>query len=251
MKVIRLGVGLATVCVVLSGLGEEAKMPAPVSTVPVKRVCVEGADKVDWWAARLDRNLKAIAASKGSFDLVFFGDSITHFWETTGSNTYARLQQKYSVLNLGYAGDTTENLVYRGLNGELDGYKAKCVMLLAGANNIGRRFESAENIVAGLKRIVEVVRAKQPQAKIVLLTLFPLGATPEDPWRKRVMETNVLVRRLAADEKLVLVDITDKFIAKSGDTKWALPDTVHPDAKSYAEIWYPAVEPIFRAAVGR
>ena len=247
----KLVVGLTVALASFYGFGAETAKAAPVSTVPVKRVCIEGPEKVDWWAARLERNKKAIAASKGRFDLVFFGDSITHFWETNGSNTYARLQKKYSILNLGYAGDTTENLVWRGLNGELDGYKAKCVMLLAGANNIGRRFESAENIVAGLKRIIEVIREKQPQAKVVLLTLFPLGATPEDPWRKRVMETNVLVRKLAKDEKVDCLDLTDKFIDKTGGTKWVLTDTVHPDAKGYADIWYPAVEPIFRAAVGR
>ena len=92
----------------------------------------------DWWSERLLQKRNQIVASKGEFDLVFFGDSITHGWEGGGKAKLAELSKTYSILNIGYSGDQTQHLVWRGLNGELDGYKAKCIMLMIGTNNARR-----------------------------------------------------------------------------------------------------------------
>ena len=97
-----------------------------------------------WWEKRHAAKLAEIAASGGEIDLVFVGDSITHNWEGArgpgsdyGGKPLAELKKRYSVLNLGFGGDTTRNVLWRLENGELDGYRAKCVMLMIGTNNGG------------------------------------------------------------------------------------------------------------------
>ncbi len=45
---------------------------------------------------------------------------------------------------------------------------------MIGTNNSGS--DSAEGIAKGITKIVETIREKQPQAKILLLAVFPRGA---------------------------------------------------------------------------
>ena len=78
----------------------------------------------------------------GEIDLVFVGDSITHNWEGArgpgsdyGGKPLAELKKRYSVFNLGFGGDRTQNVLWRLENGELDGCRAKCFMLMIGTNN--------------------------------------------------------------------------------------------------------------------
>ena len=210
-----------------------------------------GCQASDWWVERLLRNRNQIADSKGEIDLVFFGDSITHNWENPGKETLAELQKTYSILNLGYSGDKTENLLWRGENGELDGYKAKGVMLMIGTNNTWHRRDSAEDIAAGIRAILSLLQRKQPQAKVLLLPIFPFGEGPEHPNRVNNDIANALIRRYADGKRVIWVDFNAKFLDERGDNvKW-MPDHCHPNAAGYKEIWLPAVLPYFKEICGK
>ncbi len=238
------------------------KLPAPVNRYApyVTRANVRMDEKVtvypttriggmnDWWLNRLLEHRNQIADSNGEIDIVFFGDSITHNWERgPGNNQLAKLRETYSIINLGYGGDRTEHLVWRGENGELDGYKAKCVMLMIGTNNSGSN--SAEDIAAGIKKVLEVVARKQPQAKVLLLPIFPRG-TAEDKCRANNEKVNKIIRDYADGEKVIWVDFNQKFLDKDGDVKWIMPDRVHPQAAGY-DIWMDAVLPYFKSICGK
>ncbi|MBQ4200133.1 MAG: acetylglucosamine-6-sulfatase, partial [Kiritimatiellae bacterium] len=182
-------------------------------------------------------------------DLVFFGDSITHNWEGPGKASLAKLRKTYSVLNIGYGGDRTQHLVWRGENGELDGYEAKCVMLMIGTNN--SRSDSPEDVALGIRRILDIIAAKQPKAKTLLLPIFPRGASANDNLRKNNEKVNAIVKNYADGKKVVWVDFNSKFLDANGDTKWIMRDRLHPNAKGYSDIWMPAVLPYFREACGK
>ena len=224
-----------------------------LSTVrPATRIGQGLAGRGAWWLDRLEEKRRQISDSKGEIDLVFFGDSITHNWESLGKAQFAKLRKTYSILDIGYGGDRTEHLVWRGLNGELDGYKAKCVMLMIGTNNCGREKnpDRPEDVVKGVRRILDVIAAKQPQAKVLLLPVFVRGDSPKHPGRMRNEQVNARIKEFADGEKVVWVDFNAKFLDGAGDTKWIMPDRLHPHAAGY-EVWTEAVLPWFKRFCGK
>ena len=221
----------------------------PATVRPATRSKRGDATQADWWLDRLLRNRRQIADSNGKIDLVFFGDSITHNWEGPGKASLAKLRKTYSVLNIGYGGDRTQHLVWRGENGELDGYEAKCVMLMIGTNN--SRSDSPEDVALGIRRILDIIASKQPNAKTLLLPIFPRGASADNKLRKNNEKVNAIVKNYADGKKVVWVDFNSKFLDANGDTKWIMRDRLHPNAKGYSDIWMPAVLPYFREACGK
>ncbi len=204
----------------------------------------------NWWAERLLQHRTQIVDSNREFDLVMLGDSITHFWETAGTVAYAELTNAYSVLNLGYSGDCTQNAIWRAENGEFDGYRAKCVMVMIGTNNSSLRYAPADT-AKGVERLLAVIAEKQPQAKVLLLPVFPRGASPEDPVRRRNDELNQLLARYADGQRVRWVDFNAKFLDAQGDVRWAMSDRLHPNQEGYAQVWLPAVKPYLKDIVGK
>jgi len=205
----------------------------------------------DWWLDRLERNRNEIADSKGKIDVVLLGDSITHNWEGPGEASLKRLRGKYRVLDVGYSGDRTENVLWRVRNGELDGYEAKCIMLMIGTNNTWHRQDAAADTAAGIRRILDEIAAKQPKAKTLLLPIFPFGDSPKHENRVRNEEVNALIRSFADGERVIWVDFNSKFLDEKGDVVKYMPDRCHPNAAGYAEIWLPSVMPYFERIVGK
>ena len=221
------------------------------ATFPATRIRCEGYGNFDWWLDRLQEKRNQIAESKGEIDIVFAGDSITHFWEEQGKESLAELKKTYSILNLGYSGDCTDHLLWRLRNGELEGYRTKCVMLMIGTNNTWHRNEKPEDVAAGVKAILGTIAEKQPQAKVLLLPVFPIGDSPTHAKRTMNDKTNGIIRNFADGKKVIWVDFNAKFLDEKGDNvKW-MPDHAHPNAEGYREIWLPAVLPHFKEIVGR
>ena len=230
---------------------ENVRMNGPIAVFPATRIRSEGYGAADWWLDRMFEKRNQIAASNGEFDLVFFGDSITHNWEKSGKPVLDELAKTYSILDIGYSGDKTENLVWRGENGELDGYTAKCIMLMIGTNNTWHRKDKPADIAAGVRKVLDVIAEKQPQAKILLLPIFPFGDNPQHPNRVNNEAANALIRGYADGEKVIWVDFNAKFLDEKGDNvKW-MPDHCHPNTAGYREIWLPAVLPYFKEIVGK
>ena len=227
------------------------RLDSPLATWPASRIRSEGYGAEDWWLDRLLEKRNEIVDAKGEIDLVFFGDSITHNWEKQGAESLAELKKTYSVLDIGYSGDKTENLLWRGENGELDGYMAKCIMLMIGTNNTWHRKDKPAEIADGVKKILGLIAKKQPQAKVLLLPIFPFGDKPDHPNRVNNEKVNELIRGYADGQKVIWVDFNSKFLDEKGDNvKW-MPDHCHPNEAGYREIWLPAVLPYFKEIVGK
>lgn len=222
------------------------RLTEKTTVYPVTRIRSEGYGAQDWWLDRLLRNRNQISESNGEIDVVLFGDSITHNWEGPGRESLEELKKSYSVLDIGYSGDRTEHLVWRGLNGELDGYRTKAVVLMIGTNN----GEGAEEIAAGIRRVLDVIAEKQPQAKTILHPIFPRGASGD---RKRSTNdaTNAIIRNFADGEKVIWCDFNAKLVDEQGDTKWIMPDRLHPNAEGYKTIWLPAIQPLLKEICGK
>lgn len=207
-----------------------------------------------WWLDRMASNRRTIAASKGKIDLVFMGDSITHYWDigegVDTSTDILELKKKYTILNCGYGGDQAQHLLWRVRNGELDGYEARLGMLLIGTNNSGSGHLAAKTF-EGIKEIVKVFHQKQPNAKLVLLKLFPRG-TADSPANVRNIEVNELIAAEKWDDFVKVVDLSSVFADAQGNTIPELFDDerLHMSDEGFAR-WRKAIEPIFEEMLGK
>ena len=221
------------------------KLQVPRTCVPKARLEAVGSRGKWWWLNRLEEKQNEIASGKGEYDVVMLGDSITHFWENVaywscGRDVFEEMCEKYALLNLGYGGDRTESVLWRCENGELDGYKAKIVQIMIGTNNGDN---TPEDTALGIKKIIETVKSKQPQAKILLLPVFPRGK-PGDAHRVRVGKINEIIKGFADGKSVVWYDFTDRFLGPDGEfkPKLMINDLLHPHHAGY-ELWRDAVTP--------
>mmetsp|Transcript_30749 Transcript_30749/g.62319 ORF Transcript_30749/g.62319 Transcript_30749/m.62319 type:complete len:642 (-) Transcript_30749:315-2240(-) len=76
---------------------------------------------------------------------------------------------------LGIAGDTTPSVLWRLLHGEMpEGFNPRVWWVSLGMNDIARMHCSEEVVIMGILRVVEEIRAKKPDAKIVINSLLPM-----------------------------------------------------------------------------
>ena len=208
---------------------------------------------IGWWGrGRPELKRAEIVDGPKEYDIVFVGDSITHRWEQVpgcpdGSPVLEEMRKTYSILDIGYGGDQTQDVIWRLLNGELEGYRTRLFMVMIGTNNRGR----PENIAAGVKRILSILREKHPEAKVLLLPIFPRGATPQDEHRLRNERVNAIIKGYADGKDVLWHDFNAKFLQPDGSiSKDVMPDFLHPNKKGY-EIWRDAVMPMFRSILGK
>ena len=204
-----------------------------------------------WWKTRLREKRTEIVDGPKEYDVVFVGDSITHRWERPdggGEKVWAELKQKYTLLNLGIGGDGTQHVLWRMKYGELEGYRTKLFVLMIGTNNRDR----PEQIAQGVKKILETLRAKHPEAKVLLHPIFPRGKTAQDGARKRNEAVNAIIRGYADGTDVLWHDFNAKFLDEKGGMKPGLmfPDDLHPDHNGYL-LWRDELLPIFQKVLGK
>lgn len=177
------------------------------------------------------------------FDAVFVGDSITHNWETLGSNVLHGVLGKYRILNIGNGNDRTSHALWDVRNGLLDGYETPLVVLHIGTNNANRPGSEPEATACGIAEIVRAIRAKQPQAQILLMPILPRGE-PGDLCRAENERVNRLIRPLADGTDVVWFDLRAKFLDADGRIRpgLMLADRLHPGEKGYS-LWAEALVP--------
>jgi lysophospholipase L1-like esterase len=187
-------------------------------------------------------------AKKGDIDLLLDGDSITDWW-TQGEAKKAVFDKYfggYKTANFAIAGDTTQGLLWGLKNGEGQGFQPKAIMLMIGTNNTGGTDNAgtttAAEIAEGIGAVVQEMRTDFPQAKILLLAVFPRGV-PGDSVRTKITEMNRIIAKLDDQRNVFYLDIGPKFLDERGVF---LPDAfqsdnLHPAPKGY-DIWGAAVK---------
>ncbi len=180
-------------------------------------------------------------AQAGTAQLLFLGDSITAGWGGK-SEIWEKAFASYQPANFGIGGDRTQHVLWRITNGELEGIHPKAVVLMIGTNNSSS--DPAEGIASGITKIVETIRTKQPQAKILLLAVFPRGEKVEsNPGRDKLIQVNRIISKLDDGQHIHYLDIGDKFLQPDGSlSKEIMPDFLHLSAAGY-QIWADAITP--------
>jgi lysophospholipase L1-like esterase len=197
--------------------------------------------------AKHEANLEV--ARRGDAEILFMGDSITDFWRNetgafAGKPVFDRHFGHWRVANFGIAGDTTQGVLYRLQNGEGRGFSPRAVMLMIGTNNTARN--TAAEIAEGVGAVVLQLQRDFPQAKILLLGIFPRGRAG-DPVRGTIAAINESIAKLHDGDRVQYLDIGALFLDEAGNIPAAvMSDALHPSAQGY-EIWAKAViEPLSR-----
>ena len=187
-------------------------------------------------------------AKKGDIDLLLDGDSITDWWVQGEANK--AMFEKYfggmKTANFAIAGDTTQGVLWGLQNGEGQGFQPKAIMLMIGTNNTGGTDNAgtatAAEIAEGVGAVVQEMRTDFPEAKILLLAIFPRGL-PGDSVRDKIAQINKIIARLDDRRHVFYLDIGARFLDDKGYFLPGAfrPDNLHPEAKGY-DIWGAAVK---------
>jgi lysophospholipase L1-like esterase len=198
---------------------------------------------------------------KGRIDTYFLGDSITRRWGTSDEkyrSFYENWQKNFfgwNAGNFGWGGDTTQNILWRISNGELDNVNPKVIVILAGTNNVGNKAPGgdigpkAENIAKGIKAILDICRQKAPTATIILMGIFPrndnMAVMP------LINKINENISKFADGRKIKYVNVNKKMADKTGKLfpQITVSDGLHLDLKGY-QVWADALKPIFKKILG-
>jgi lysophospholipase L1-like esterase len=195
-----------------------------------------------------------VISKQGEAQLVFLGDSITHGWEGKGKAIWTKEWAPLKAANFGIGGDRTEHVLWRLEHGNFDGLKPKAIVLMIGTNNTGHQgrpqkelngavYEcTAEQTAEGIKAILTQLQKKCPDAKILVLGIFPRGADKNDKFRQQNEATNAIVKGFADGQKVFFLDVGAKFLEPDGTlSKAIMPDLLHPNEKGY-QIWSDAIK---------
>lgn len=217
-----------------SALGADTNAPAPA---PVIRSANDPTKPVPGgvrWFARMHASY--VEQSRHSrFDVCFLGDSITQMWP---GDLFGKYFGKFHSVNFGIGGDRCENVLWRLDRGELRGPPPKLIVLLIGTNNQG--MNTAEEVGIGVTAVVKSLRNYVPDAKILLLGIFPSAGTP----LAKTRAINEIIAGLEDKQTIRYADIGAKFLDGDGRIQGGiLADGVHLTRKGY-EIWGDAVTPI-------
>jgi len=200
-----------------------------------------------WWNGNYERINKDLKEAGGAIDVGFIGDSITARWR--GSESWTKHWGNYKAVNMGIGGDSTQIVLWRLQNGQLDGYKAKMFVVMIGTNNLWGRDAKPENAAAGVKAILDLIKEKQPQAKILLMSLLPVGEKP-GPGRELRAATNKIIQTYAG-ENITYVDVYDKYLQPDGMiSKEDMHDFLHLAPRGY-DIWAEAITPKIKEILGK
>jgi len=193
-------------------------------------------------------------AKAGNIDLLLMGDSITDFWRNEPPNPFAgkpvldKHFGQWKIANFGIAGDTTQGVLYRLMDGEGKGFNPRAVMLMIGTNNTAAN--TAPEIAECIGAVVLQLQRDFPNAKILLLGVFPHGRTAKEPVRATIAEINRTISKLHDGSRVHYLDIGAAFLDAEGNIPQdVMSDALHPSAKGY-EIWGKAVIEPLTALVG-
>ncbi len=199
-------------------------------------------------------------AKTGRIDIYFEGDSITRRWGATDyPELLANWKQNFfgwNAANFGWGGDRIQNVLWRLMNGELDGVDPKVIVLLAGTNNIGSSMPpggddvKVAEITKGLQAILRVLRTKAPNATIIVTAIFPRNDSMAVI--TTINKINHNLARLADGKRIRYLNINDKLADPSGrlfDGLMNADDRLHPTIEGY-QVWADALKPIFTELVG-
>jgi lysophospholipase L1-like esterase len=191
-------------------------------------------DKYDW-EKRHEELLRL--NQKNSPKICLIGNSIIHYWGgvTKGSvvqnsDVWNHDMEPFGARNFGFGWDRIENVLWRIYHDELEGYSPKQVVIMIGTNNLG--INTNQEILDGLELLIQAVKARQPQASILIM-----GLLPRRDLEKRIADLNLMIARLASLTEIEYDDAGQCLLNIEGKIDESLfSDGLHPNETGYRNL---------------
>lgn len=244
--------GLSPVFPLLRSILRASGRDVNPATTPV--ASVEYRSGAGWqgrnWQQEFD-HVKKTLASKKDAKLVFLGDSITQGWSgsqdrvaTEGGSRAIDRYAKWNAVSTGIAGNRTEHMLAMLENGLLDEVNPKAIVLMIGVNNANTGQNTGREVALGTTRVIEEVRKREPQAKLIVFGSFP-GQDKNTLVRQSLdLDQDLLARwvQLKKDKSIIYVDPRPAFLNADGSLNDGIrSDKIHLTPKGY-DIWSQLLE---------
>ena len=183
--------------------------------------------------------------AKKDINVVFLGDSITQGWGGDGKDIWEKNYAPLGAVNYGIGGDTTRQVLWRIQNGEIEGISPKLVVLKIGTNNLygDNNSGSDEEIAQGIAKVVQTLRSKLPQTRVLLLGVLP---RQNDWFSGRAKNINAIIAKLDDGKNARFLDMSAKYQTDLGKV---VPDLYTGDqlhlAKPGYQLWADTMKPLF------
>jgi lysophospholipase L1-like esterase len=168
-------------------------------------------------------------------DIVFLGDSQCRNWLDTGRSVWDENWAPRNAAVLAMCGDGTQHVLWRLEHGQFPDIKPKLLVLQVGTNNLSFG-NSPEQIVDGIGKIVRTLKERHPQARVLVMGIFPRHPVPHRI-RKRVQSVNAGVEAHSSDWGIKTLNIERELVGPEGELSLEVSaDSLHLSEKGY-RIW--------------
>jgi lysophospholipase L1-like esterase len=214
-----------------------------LAAIPLARE--EAGGLPDWWQGWPARKIEE--AKQARPDLLFLGDSMTQGWQDAGAKIWKLHYEHRNAANYGFAGDSTQHLLWRIEHGALDGLSPRLIVLLIGGSNVRNSDCTPAQTAGGIGAVLERIRQKSPSSRVLLLALFPQDLLASSETRHKIKEVNDLLPPLADGKHVFLLNFNQAFLNAGGVLSHNLsPAPLHLTTQAYA-LWAEAIEPTVQA----
>lgn len=205
-----------------TSLGRAAYLPEPIKEAD--------------WSKRV--SLQQAMLNNQPCQVCFIGDSLTEFWLQTGSAIWTLDMVPLKPINLGIVADRTEHILNRIRRLDFRRANPKVVVLLMGTNNVGMEPpDSPEDVARAISTGVAILRAKLPQAQILVLTIPPSGDAARSALRARIQQTNTILKETKWPDRVRLLPIYESMVDENDQWKRGITlDGTHFSESGYAKL---------------
>lgn len=189
-----------------------------------------------FWEIRFNQKVHQLKNTK-DVRMIWMGDSIIHYFETTGKGVWDQNYAPWNAVNFGSSGDRTENLRWRIQNAGLSNLSPQVIIVMIGTNNYGQRRDSAEMVAAGVYSILHDLKTYCPSSKVLLLGQLPVSEKLDPTYIPAIQSINSALARLADGKNVVFADPSPLFMDETNRLKESLfIDGIHPNSLGFNRL---------------
>ena len=194
-----------------------------------------------WWYQK--EEIDSLCRSTENADLILIGNSITQGWggrrlvtHAPGSKAARKHLKDLKWINAGISGDRTEHVAFRIREGAYQKCKPEFIVLTIGVNNFS--YNAAYEIVLGIKKDLELIQKKFPEAKVILIGPLPTGIEKDSDRRKKYDQIHKSLAAINDFKDVHYFNLINHFLDGQGNLDLTLygNDGIHLHPAGYM-IW--------------